>query len=406
MSLNAYGGLARNSLRIAVIIPLDGEPNQERINGILRYASGNPEWDVFVMGSHKDSETLDDISNWHPDGIITTPEYFAHRTRMSHCKAKAYAIANGRDFRPPGYCSNFGAIVCDNVGIGRIAAQFFLKRQFRNFAYVGMPRPQTWSNDRMAGFCDELAKAGHQCHIFKSSRKRDWQTEAQSLARFLSGLPKPCALLSSVDRRAKHVLDVCRLTGIDVPGQISVMGVDNEKTTCEWTQPSLSSIHPEFEQSGYRLAEMLDNLLHGRRVSPRTQTYGVVGIVERRSTLDTTGAARIISLAREFIRINATSNITVRDIAAAARCSVRCLQRHFKNTAMSSPVDELVNRRLELVCNMLLHSETPVDRVGEFCGFSSNSYLKATFKRHFGIPMTEWRKRNLAGSKGSNSRLR
>jgi len=280
------------------------------------------------------------------------------------------------------------------VGIGRIAAQFFLKRQFQNFAYVGMPRPQTWSNDRMVGFCDELAKTGHKCHIFKSSRKRNWQAETQSLAKFLLGLPKPCAILSSIDRRAKHVLDVCRLTGIDVPGQISVMGVDNEKTTCEWTQPSLSSIHPEFEQSGYRLAKMLDDLLNGRKVSPRVQTYGVVGIVERRSTLDTTGTARIISLAREFIRINATSNITVHDIAAAARCSVRCLQRHFKNTAMSSPIDELVRCRLEHVCHMLLHSETPIDRVGEFCGFTCNSYLKAAFKRHFGISMSEWRKRN------------
>lgn len=379
---------AKAIFRVAIIIPQESKPNQERISGIFRYAATRPDWDVYLFGTHRDNLILDNITNWHADGIITTPELM----RSHSFQAKAYAIANGRDFTPPPGCSNFGSIICDNLEIGRVGARFLMQKHLKNFAYVGMPIPQTWSQDRETGFRSELRKNGYGCAVFNARHSEGWASEEDHLARFINGLPKPCGILAAVDSRAKHVLDVCRLTGIKVPEQISVIGVDNEDMTCEWTQPSLTSILPEFELSGYRLAEMLDSLMHHRKVVPRVQRYGIVGIIERRSTLDLNGSARILARAREYMRLNAASPLSLQSIAAAAGCSVRMLQRHFREISGRTPIDELREMRLNLVAKMLTHSETPVNRIGEFCGFGSTSYLMAAFKQHYGCSMSAWRR--------------
>lgn len=393
MKANSLHRNGRKVFHVAVIIPRGTKPYQEWISGILRYAATHPEWDLFIFGAHSDNEVIDDLSGWHTDGIITVPELFTANTMKGALSARAYAIANGRDIIPPRGCENFGAIICDNFAVGRVVAQFFMKKRHRHFAFVGMPTAQTWSADRKAGFVHELGKNGFSCSVFSNPDGSGWASEERRLAAFLQSLPKPCAILTAVDSRAKHILDVCRLIGINVPKQIQVLGVDNEEMICEWTQPSLSSIQLDFESAGYRLAEMLDSLMRNKEVSPRIQTYGIRGIVERLSTMDLSGSARIVSLAREFIRRNSASDVTIGDIAKAAGCSERLLQRHFRHIAGKTPVEELCEHRLERVCAMLNATMTPIDRIGELCGFASNSYLKATFKRHFGCSMSDWRKR-------------
>ena len=119
--------------------------------------------------------------------------------------------------------------------------------------------------------------------------------------------------------------------------------------------------------------------------------YGVTGIVERLSTLDVTGAARIVTLAREYIRKNAKAPIKLADIAAAVGCSSRILQRRFQEVLGKTPIDELRERRLEHVCEMLTKTTTPINLIGGFCGFNSNSNLKAAFKARYGMSLSAYR---------------
>ena len=119
--------------------------------------------------------------------------------------------------------------------------------------------------------------------------------------------------------------------------------------------------------------------------------YGVTGIVERLSTLDVTGAARIVTLAREYIRKNAKAPIKLADIAAAVGCSSRILQRRFHEVLGKTPIDELRERRLEHVCEMLIKTTTPINLIGGFCGFNSNSNLKDAFRTAYGMSLSDYR---------------
>ena len=51
----------------------------------------------------------------------------------------------------------------------------------------------------------------------------------------------------------------------------------------------------------------------------------------------------------------------------------------------------LQERRLTLVCRMLETTNTPIARIGEFCGFNDDLWLKRLFRRRFGMTMREWR---------------
>ena len=377
--------------RVAILIPIDSKAGRDRVSGILRYLQSHPHLEAVIAGDHVANRRLSNMSGVKLDGLITTPEFLAQRNLMRSFAASTIVIANGRNLVPPPGCNRFGAVVCDNEGAGRCGAEFFLKKNFTSFAFVGMAETQAWADERLKGFKETLEQKGFECAVYSPPPETGWKAEKRSLRRFLMKLPKPCGLLAAFDSRARHVIDICAHSGIAVPQQVSVLGVDNDEMFCEWCRPTISSIQPEFEMSGYRLAELLDSLMQGVPRQPVILRYGVSGIVERLSTLDLTGSARIVTLAREYIRKNAKAPIKLSDIAAAAGCSPRILQRRFQEVTGNTPIEELRQRRLEHVCEMLANTTTPIDLVGGFCGFNSNSNLKAAFKAQYGMSLSAYR---------------
>lgn len=361
------------------------------MSGIFRYIESHPHLEAIATGDHVADCRLSDLTGIRFDGLMTTPQYLAQTELIRRIRAPAIVVANGRNLVPPPECRRFGAVVCDNKGIGRCGAEFFLKKNFTFFAFVGMSEAQAWADERLKGFRETIEEKGFECAVYNPPSETGWKAEERTLKRFLMKLPKPCGLLTAFDSRARHVIDICARNGISVPQQISVLGVDNDELFCEWCRPPISSIQPEFEMSGYRLAELLDSIMHGTPRQPIILRYGVTGIVERLSTIDITGSARIVALAREYIRKNAKAPIRLSDIAAAAGCSPRVLQRRFSEVTCKTPVEELRQRRLEHVCEMLATTTLPIDLVGGFCGFNSNSNLKAAFKNRYGMSLSAYR---------------
>ena len=200
--------------------------------------------------------------------------------------------------------------------------------------------------------------------------------------------------MTSYDQRAKHVLDTCRIHDIPVPGQIGILSVDNEEFLCKHTHPTLSSIAPDFESCGYRAAELLDNLLHGGQSRNTPELFSVKGIVERFSTADFSGSARTVEKAREFMRLNFASDISLEDTAKASGISVRVLEKRFQVACGVSPSEELRNIRIRHVTELLRDTETPIKEIGWLCGFKSEIHLKNLFKKHFDMTMREYRQQH------------
>ena len=261
-------------------------------------------------------------------------------------------------------------------------------------------------NERGELFAEAAREAGISVSVYRPpAGNRDWDAEERRMAKWLLSLPKPCGVLAPFDARAKQVLDICRVSGIAVPEQVQVCGVDNEEWICEQTLPSLTSIELDFDRGGYHAADTLDSLLCAGTPRPDAdatpsapslvRSYGVRGVVERLSTQDAKGTARLVLRAQEFIRRHAASPISVADVVKAAGCSASLLQRAFRTVLGMTPVRALQEARLERARDLLEHTTTPISDIARLCGLESEGHLKVLFRRRFGSSMRDWRRKGL-----------
>ena len=123
------------------------------------------------------------------------------------------------------------------------------------------------------------------------------------------GLPRPCGLLAANDTTADIVLRVLKNMRIKVPEEIAVVGIDNDPLVCENTVPTLTSIAPDFERSGYIAAEMLDARMKGGAVGNELRTFAAMHVIHRGSTRILKRKDDAIKNALEFIREKASDGI-------------------------------------------------------------------------------------------------
>ena len=193
--------------------------------------------------------------------------------------------------------------------------------------------------------------------------------------------------------RARDVLDACRLARLDVPGQIAIIGSDNDTGLCEATQPTITSVHPDFEGGAYEGAAEFDKIIRRSRLPKKTitMTYGIRDIVERASTRDLRGGGLLVSMATAFIRLNAMRSIKASDVASHCRVSLRLLELRFKAILNHGVRDEIENVRLANVKQMLRETDLSIKEIGYRCGFKSPTCLCTVFKRKLGKSPQIWR---------------
>lgn len=63
----------------------------------------------------------------------------------------------------------------------------------------------------------------------------------------------------------------------------------------------------------------------------------------------------------------------------------------------------LIKTRLNLVCSYLLQSNLSIEKITEICGFSTPSHLSRSFKQHYGLSPSEYKKNKTKGSPNGTS---
>lgn len=373
--------------RVLVAVSTVYKARRDKLQGILKYAQLNGPWDVQMLEDHPYIAKLGSFKHWRPDGIIrdgTNP-----LTLPSVHTSKIPIVLLDTASAPTQGCS---CVNNDPHQISGAVADYYLRQGFKRFAYVGSVPVAVWSKARAEAFVARLAKAGHACALYKPQHANDWGLEQKHMRAWLSALPKPCGLMAAMDIRGKQVLDTCVLAGIRVPEEISVIGVDNDETICENTTPTLSSVFPDFEGSGYMAAELLDRLMRSRKRQTIQLTYDVKRIVHRLSSQDIKQSSRLAVSAMEFIRLNACAGITVMDVARHLKVSRRFAELRFREACDHSILDEIQHHRLERVRTLLHETNLPIGAIGERCGYPTETYLKTLFKKRFDMTMREYRK--------------
>lgn len=389
--------------RILVLLNQTLKAARDEMSGILRAASGHAEFDVRIFDRNITPEALRaSIRVWSPDGILTDnrgsvstifPGTVPNCVTLNLDKPRHVPVVY-LDFS----CPTASSVVIDDTATGSCAANFFLRRKYENFAFVGTNLGHTakHSSERHDSFRRTAEAAGFSCSSFTVDERHpeNWTAELERLTRWIAALPKPCAVMAHADVYARLVNDACRHAKVRIPEQIALIGVDNEIDIADNMSPTLSSILPDFEGAGMMAVETLARLITPRQTprKPLRVTYGVKALVERESTQDTHGAGRLVDAARGIIAKRAHEGIRVADIARELNVSARLLELHFQTVLGHCVRDELLDYRLDDVCRLLVQSDEPIDNIAMQCGWRTSIALKILFKRRFKMSMRDYRK--------------
>jgi LacI family transcriptional regulator len=279
------------------------------------------------------------------------------------------------------------AILTDSKEIGCLAAQHLIDRGFRNFAYCGY-HDKEWSQNRCKSFCEHLKQAKFKPVVFQESVTQDgyyWEREQKNIVNWLKSLPKPIGMMACNDDMARLVLESCRITGYHVPGDIAVIGCDNDELTCDLTDPPLSSIELNPAQSGYQAAELLTNLMKGTPANGQIIKELPSHVEIRQSTDIWAIDDRQVLEALAFIKKNYSRPLQVNDVAEAVAMSKRNLYDRFQKALGRTISQEIRRVRIAQIELLLRETNLSISQIAKKTGFGGVEHIARYFKREKGI---------------------
>ncbi len=299
---------------------------------------------------------------------------------------------------------NLPRVEGDSEMIGRLAAEHFLQRDFRNFAWAPF-QDDIVNAERYRGFANRLGRAGLTCHVLPSPNTRhgqqttlDWTARRKLLTRELQRLPKPLAVFGYNDCVAADVIAACDEAGLFVPESVAVLGVDNDTILCECLHVPLSSVRHDLEGMAYKACALLDRLMSGRKPPAEVIRVPPTGLVTRRSTdimaVDNLQVARALRYIKDQY---ANPLLGVDAVVAATDLSRRPLEIAFRKEMKRSLNEEITLLRMEHVKRLLTTTDMKVVQVAHLTGFSRPSHLFRTFRKKIGLSPKTWRRQQAAG---------
>lgn len=381
--------------RVALLVETTRTYTRELLAGVRRYVSAHGPWSTFLELRALDSSAPAWLRGWDGDGILVrsfTREMaeIVDSTGLPAVELRATNFSRGLPF-----------VGSDNAFIGRLVAEHFFERGYRQFAAYSLDTERFFV-ERVQNFvgaveaygcpCLELPEESSDCAV-------DWEKSQTRLMEWLSTLPKPIGIFAANDQLGVRLLEACQRAGISVPEEVAVVGAENEETLCSFATPPLTSVRFNGFAVGYAAAELLDQMMRGGRVETREILLPPKGIEVRGSSDELVITDAIVARAARFIRENAMHGINVDDVCRKLNVSRSTLDRRMKEALKRTPKEQILRVRFREVERLLCDTDLTVDAIAEQTGFSHSHYLQAAFKDVYGqTPGAFRRARSLGGT--------
>lgn len=359
-----------------------------RVEGVLRYANERG-WHVQVIErAFHEVNVARQLDFWRPIGVIAESGGIAGKIdeRVFGDIPVVYLDADRANY-------GRGHYVCsDPVAIARAAAGHLLELGFGNFGFVTYNQLIFWADERRDAFVDAINKAGKGCFVFSPDREFKPHVWQKKLKDWLCALPRPCGLFVANDYVGEDVVNICALEGIDIPGDLALIGVDNDEVVCENLPVTLSSVEPDFVLGGYLAMETLGRIVDGKASKFSFRQFGVSRLVVRKSTRRMACDMQVVERAVEFIRKTACNGISVADVVSFMGEPRRTAEAHFREAVGRSIHEEIDEVRFAKVFELLRNPRQSLDSLPDLSGFKTGVALRKAFSLRTGMSMRDWRK--------------
>ena len=375
--------------RVAILVDTSTTWGRSILAGIIGYTRAHGRWQIFVEARGME-EQLRLPAGWHGAGVIAR---VGNAQMARELRSKRIPVVNVSAIQLTGM--SFPRVSTDLVASARLAADHFLERGFRHFAYfslVGLSYVAT----HQEAFVQAVKSGGGDFSSFavkpQAGAEPDWRLDLVKLGEWVKRLPKPLAILCWNASGAREVVFACQEVGLQVPEEVAVLSQADDDVLCEAAQIPISGVRVAADTIGFAAAKLLEHLMRGGRPPAKPVFIAPTSVVARQST--DTLAIRDAALAKalSFIRQQATQPIRVDEVAKHAGVSRRALERKFLDVLQRTPAEELRRFQLDRARQLLVETNLPMPDVAEKSGFGSQAYLAAVFRKHFKQTPIQFRK--------------
>lgn len=292
---------------------------------------------------------------------------------------------------------NIPYIITNDESIAVLAADHIREKFVNNVAFAGYTN-SLFSNNRLAKFKRYTSSINMKWrgeYLLPMSKIYEYGITHKSIdtsyAEWLTLLPTPIGILCANDKLAYYTIEVCRIIGGYIPGEIMVIGVDNDDIICNSSYIPITSIYHNIDRIASVAVENMNKLLEGGSVSKVTQ-IPAGGIIERRST----GYADIknpyVNKALEIIRNEYLSIKKIDDIIPKIGCSKSVIMRLFRNYVGMSMTEYITSLKLAYAKKLLRTTDESIAEIAEECNYTLHPTFTRWFIKKTGISPLRYRK--------------
>jgi LacI family transcriptional regulator len=384
--------------KIILLIDISEEYGQNLLKGITKYSKEHGPWIFCKMPLfYRETLGMEGIVNfakeWEADGIIA--QLYNDLEIKKVLNSGIYLIAE--DFKER--FSDIPNITGGYFEAGEMGAEYFLQKGFRNFAFYGF-KNIVWSRERSQGYERHLNAQGFEVHNFdhdEASTRELWYYKPSALSKWLQSLPKPIAIMACDDERGQHITEACKHANIQIPEEIAVLGVDNDVTTCNLSDPPLSSISLDTLKGGYEAARLMDQMIASKKQLVQNVQVVPTQVITRQSTDIACTSDVYISKVLMFIHQNIENRINVSDVLKTVPLSRRALEKRFQETTGTGVYKYIYNLQIQKFAQKLLETEKTISEIAMESGFDNSKNISRQFKQVKGCTPVEFRKKHLSG---------
>ena len=364
--------------------------SREKISGAYRYIESSG-WDVrLVEQNAKPTEIKKALEKWRPLGCIIDRGLAKGRNPvrvMGHIPTLYF------DQNPNTAVAGHWYVRHDSKATTQMAFLELARNAPEHYAFVKMPNRTYWCDERETWFKKLVTR----------NRKRFTILSADiELSERLAKLPKPCGVLAANDSVAQKVVDAANLAKIRMPDNLQIIGINNDEFICGHTNPTLTSVHPDFEGGGYLAMATLHRIIRGTSAKPRTILFGPRALVRRASTRVFKRTDPRVIRALDFISSHfANANLKTETIAAAMGCSRSLADLRFREITGHTIRDEIRLVRINEAKSLLSDGSRELSAIPSLCGYQSVPTFSRIFKEETGVTMRTFRLQALANARNA-----
>ena len=379
----------RNFQEVALALPMGVHHLEQVVLGVQDFARENRlDWQ-YITSPDTHNLPPSALDGWQGDAVIALVNTEEDAAVLSRLDCPVVNISGARA------ASEFPRVRLDYRSVGTMAAEHLLDRGFQRFAYYGID--SVWYSDQIQeGFKRRIERSGAGCRVFiaDSTMSRDvaWQHHTLALEDWLQTLEPQTGVMAAHDPRAAMLIRACQRVRLRVPEDIAVIGMNNDRTTCELSEPGITSVARNSRYLGYQVGQLLSELLAGTEPPIDDRIIAPSKIVERSSTRTLAIRSRELERVISYIDANIERGFTVQDLCEHVRRSRRWLEYAFKKELRTTPHQFVSETRVKHAKRLLSDPKRyKLKQVASMSGFAGTKQMSVVFKRSTGTTPRQFR---------------